>query len=120
MIKRRCKCISFLLLKLSFSLNLRLCSRFGSANDLIDLVLHKNCGEKNTTVKSRQRNEIENGKTLFLADKPEYKRCGLEYARLRFTTEDADTCVAVFKRYLGMNDFVPEDYTRGLFYRGVD
>jgi len=66
------------------------------------------------------RNEILNGKTLFLADKPEYRRCGLTYARLRFTTEDADTCVAVLKRYLGQSEFVPEDYTRGLFYRGVE
>ena len=66
------------------------------------------------------RNEILNGKTLFLADKPEYRRCGLTYARLRFTTEDADTCVAVFKRHLGLGDFVPRDYTRGLFYRGVE
>ena len=66
------------------------------------------------------RNEIENGKTLFLADKPEYKRCGLTYGQLRFTTEDAATCVEVLKRYLGMSDFVPEDYTRGLFYRGVE
>ena len=66
------------------------------------------------------RNEIENGKTLFLADKPEYKRCGLEYARLRFTTEDAQTCVAVLKCYLERGDFVPADYTRGLFYRGVE
>jgi len=66
------------------------------------------------------RNEIENAKTLFLADKPEYRRCGLTYGRLRFTTEGAETCVAVLKRYLGMSDFVPEDYTRGLFYRGVE
>ena len=66
------------------------------------------------------RNEIQNGKTLFLADKPEYRRCGLTYARLRFTTEDAATCAAVLERYLGGNDFVPAEYTRGLFYRGVE
>ena len=66
------------------------------------------------------RNEILNGKTLFLSDKPEYRRCGLTYARLRFTTEDADTCAEVLKRHLCMNDYVPEDYTRGLFYRGVE
>lgn len=66
------------------------------------------------------RNEIQNGKILFLADKPEYTRCGLTYARLRFTTEDADTCVRVFRRYLGYNDYVPQDHTRGLFYRGVE
>ncbi len=66
------------------------------------------------------RNEVQNSKTLFLADKPEYRACGLRYGRLRFTTESAQECVAVFRRYLGQGDFTPEDYTRGLFYRGVE
>ena len=66
------------------------------------------------------RNEIQNGKTLFLADKPEFRRCGLTYARLRFTTEDAATCAAMLERYLGLNEAMPADYTRGLFYRGVE
>ncbi len=66
------------------------------------------------------RNEIENGKILFLADKPEYRRCGLTYARLRFTTEDAYTCAEVLRRYLGAGDYMPENHTRGLFYRGVE
>ena len=66
------------------------------------------------------RNEIENGRTLFLADKPEYRRCGLAYGRLRFTTEDAGTCAAVFDRYLGLGSYAPADFTRGLFYRGVE
>lgn len=66
------------------------------------------------------RNEIENGRTLFLADKPEYRRCGLTYGRLRFTTEDAGICVAVFDRYLERGSYAPADHTRGLFYRGVE
>ena len=66
------------------------------------------------------RSEIENSKTLFLADKPEFRRCGLRYARLRFTTETAEECVAVTQRYLGLNEHMPEGYTRGLFYRGVE
>ena len=66
------------------------------------------------------RNEIENGKTLFLADKPEYRRCGLAYGRLRFTTEDAGTCVSVLERYMGQGPYAPEELTRGLFYRGVE
>ena len=66
------------------------------------------------------RSEIENSKTLFLADKPELRRCGLTYGRLRFTTEDAGTCAAVLARYLDRNSYVPADYTRGLFYRGVE
>ena len=66
------------------------------------------------------RNEIENSKTLFLADKPEYGAAGARWARLRFTTESPEECVRIFRRYLGENDFTPEDYTRGLFYRGVE
>ena len=66
------------------------------------------------------RNEIENSKILFLADKPEYRTAGLRWARLRFTTETPEECVQIFRRYLGENDHTPQDYTRGLFYRGVE
>ena len=66
------------------------------------------------------RNEIENSKTLFLADKPEYRTAGLRWARLRFTTETPQECVEMFRRYLGENETAPEDFTRGLFYRGVE
>ena len=66
------------------------------------------------------RNEIENSKTLFLADKPEYRRVGLQYARLRFTTESPAECVAVLRRYMGEGDWQPQNITRGLFYRGVE
>ena len=59
-------------------------------------------------------------KTLFLADKPEYRNVGLRWARLRFTTESPEECVAVFRRYLEQGDYMPQDYTRGLFYRGVE
>ena len=66
------------------------------------------------------RNEIQNSRVLFLADKPEYLRCGLTYARLRFTTESPEECLTVLRRYLGLSAWTPADYTRGLFYRGVD
>ena len=66
------------------------------------------------------RNEIQNSKTLFLADKPDYTRLGLRYARLRFTTETPQQCLQVLRRYRGESDWMPEEYTRGLFYRGVD
>ena len=66
------------------------------------------------------RSEIENAKTLFLADKPQWRQVGLTYARLRFTTEDAAQCAAVLRRYAGAGDFTPGDLTRGLYYRGVD
>ena len=66
------------------------------------------------------RCEIENSRVLFLADKPEYKTCGLTYARLRFTTETPEECLAVAQRYAGLSDWMPALYTRGLFYRGVE
>ena len=66
------------------------------------------------------RSEIQNAKTLWLADKPDYRKCGLTYARLRFTTESAADCVRVLRAYKGQDDYVPADLTRGLFYRGVE
>ena len=67
------------------------------------------------------RNEILNGKTVYLADKSEWKRCGLAYARLRFTTESPAECVEIMRQYLGLSDAVPPaEHTRGLFYRGVE
>ena len=66
------------------------------------------------------RNEIENSLPLFLADKAEWRGCGLTSARLRFTTETADECAAILRRYRGEGDYAPEKYTRGLFYRGVE
>ena len=66
------------------------------------------------------RNELENSRTLFLADKPEWRQLGLTYARLRFTTESPAECVAALQRYQGQGDYIPADLTRGLFYRGVE
>ncbi len=66
------------------------------------------------------RNEIQNAKPLFLADKPDYQRIGLTYARLRFTTETPEECISILRRYQGSGDWLPADFTRGLFYRGVE
>ena len=66
------------------------------------------------------RSEIQNGKVLWLADKPEYRKIGLTYARLRFTTESAEECLRVLRAYKGCEDYAPKDLTRGLFYRGVE
>ena len=67
------------------------------------------------------RSTLFNSKKLFLADKPaDWSRLGLWGARLMFTTESAHECLAVTERYLGMNDYVPNGYTRGLYYRGVE
>ena len=67
------------------------------------------------------RNEIQNSKVLFLADQADYRRCGLAFGRLRFTTESPGECAAVFRRYLEEDSGGrPESFTRGLFYRGVE
>ncbi len=66
------------------------------------------------------RSELQNDRPLFLADRDDYQRLGLSFARLRFTTESPEECVRVFRRYLGENDFAPADFTRGLYTRGVE
>lgn len=66
------------------------------------------------------RCEIENGKVLVLADKPEVFRCGLRYGRLRFTTEGPEACAAILRSHKAGNVTAGEDATRGLFYRGVE
>lgn len=67
------------------------------------------------------RTLILNSQKLFLADKSrDFERCGIAYARLSFTTENARECVQVFDAYLKKNDYKPHEYTRGLYYRGVE
>ena len=57
---------------------------------------------------------------MYLGDKPEYRRCGLTYARLRFTTESPAECVRVLEDYRSGGGEPPQGLTRGLFYRGVE
>ena len=65
------------------------------------------------------RTEIQNSAPVWLADKPEWKHCGLTYARLRFTTEAPAECTDIFRAYqTGAPASGP--FTRGLYYRGVD
>lgn len=65
------------------------------------------------------RTEIQNSAPVWLADKPEWKHCGLTYARLRFTTEAPAECADIFRAYqTGAPASGP--FTRGLYYRGVD
>ena len=66
------------------------------------------------------RSEIQNSKALYLADKPQWKECGLTWARLRFTTETAEEALDILQRYQGEDFPAPADFTRGLFYRGVE
>jgi len=67
------------------------------------------------------RNVILNSKKLYMADKRRAtSSLGLWAERLSFTTENALECVTVIKRYMGLGDYVPLGFTRGLYYRGVE
>ena len=65
------------------------------------------------------RTEIENSRPLYLADRPDYLQWGLTYARLRFTTESAAECTAVYRSYLARTP-ASGAFTRGLYQRGVE
>ncbi len=66
------------------------------------------------------RNIILNGKTLYLADKAEeISKLGLGFLLLSFTTEDESDAEKVIEAYSGGADAKPEEFTRGLFARGV-
>ena len=65
------------------------------------------------------RTEVENSLPLWLADRAEYKRLGLAYARLRFTTESPEECVRVYRGYLE-GASAAGAFTRGLYERGVE
>lgn len=65
------------------------------------------------------RTEIQNSKLLWLADRSDWRRLGLAYARLRFTTEAPEECVRVFRGYLN-GAAAPGEFTRGLYERGVE
>lgn len=65
------------------------------------------------------RTEVENSRPLYLADRPDWRRLGLRYARLRFTTETPEDCVRVCRDY--RDHAAPAGpFTRGLYQRGVE
>jgi len=67
------------------------------------------------------RNVLLSTKKLYMADKRRATATlGLWAERLSFTTENAQECVAVIKRYMGLSDYEPPGYTRGLYYRGLE
>ncbi len=67
------------------------------------------------------RTEILNSKKVFLADRwADIARSGVWAARLTFSTENAKECIRVMKSYMGLDDYVPSAYTRGLYARGVE
>ena len=97
-------------------------NHFGRCNCQEAPTLTDRKGERFPVVKAPGcRNEILNSKKLFLADKAgDWQRLGLWAGRLMFTTENARECVQVLERYLGRGSYQPNDYTRGLYYRGVE
>ena len=67
------------------------------------------------------RNEILNSLPLWLADKQEdVRRAGAWAQRLVFTLESPAECVRIARCYRGLERWTPAEYTRGLYYRGVE
>jgi len=67
------------------------------------------------------RNVIYNAHKLFLGDKPgDIARLGIWGIRLMFTNEKPEECVRVAGSFLGRSSYVPNGFTRGLYYRGVE
>jgi putative protease len=65
------------------------------------------------------RTEIQNSRPLYLADRDDWRRLGLTFARLRFTDEPAEACARLLRAYR-TGAPAPADFTRGLFDRGVE
>lgn len=67
------------------------------------------------------RNELFNGKVLWLADKQaDWQRTGVTYGRLAFLRESARDCARIVRTYRTGEGQPPEGFTRGLYYRGVE
>lgn len=67
------------------------------------------------------RSLILNSKILYLADKiEEIKETEAAFSFLYFTDENQDTCAQVISAYAGGMSAKPEEFTRGLFGKGVE
>jgi len=67
------------------------------------------------------RNVLLNSKKIFMADKNKaVSTLGIWAERLCFTTENAIECVTIMKRYMGLNNFTPPGFTRGMYFRGEE
>lgn len=67
------------------------------------------------------RNTLLNSQPLYLERREEYDRLGVEYARIRFTTESPSRCAAVARALIqGTSLSFEEGATRGLYFRGVN
>ena len=66
------------------------------------------------------RNELLNSQPLYIADKmQECKQVGAKYAMLRFTTESKEKCAEICSLAQN-NETIQSEFTRGLYYRGVE
>lgn len=66
------------------------------------------------------RNELLNSQPLYIADKiNECKQVGAKYAMLRFTIEDKQKCAEICSLAQN-NQSINSEFTRGLYYRGVE
>ncbi|MBQ0083631.1 MAG: U32 family peptidase [Clostridiales bacterium] len=63
--------------------------------------------------------ELLNSKPIFLADKVGELK-GFSFLTLYFTDESPDTAKKVIDAYAFGNTYTPADYTRGLYFRGVE
>lgn len=63
--------------------------------------------------------ELMNSQVLYLADKPEWQRLGLDAGRLLFTDETPQQCVRIAREYQNGGQ-PPKNFTRGLYYRDVE
>lgn len=67
------------------------------------------------------RNEIFNGKCLWLADRrAEWESSGVTMARLNFLRESPAECARILRVYREGSAERPQDFTRGLYDRGVE
>lgn len=66
------------------------------------------------------RNVVFDRAKVFLADRPDvYADAGLWGARLLFTTESRRECILVAGRYRGLNNYEPNNISRGLYPKGA-
>jgi len=67
------------------------------------------------------RNVLLSSKKLFMGDKRRsISSLGLWAERLNFTTENAIECVTITKRFMGLGNFTPPGYTRGMYYKSLE
>ena len=89
-----------------------------------EAVLGKDFSETCTLLKGDFRQSLKKlaGRkfSLVFLDPDEWKGCGLRWARLRFTTESPEACVALLREYRKEKPAFHGEFTRGLFYRGVE